>query len=91
MKMSCSVTRMNNHQTNKKADSDHATSMNYGVASSLSWSKSICNPKTGMVRITRPTKRSPPFKAEHLKQALVDQPACNYNYYAYLQADQIDI
>jgi hypothetical protein len=32
-------------------DSDVATGMNYGVASFSSWSKSTCNPKTGLVRI----------------------------------------
>ena len=29
---------------------DVATTMNYGVASFLSWSKSICNPKMGIMR-----------------------------------------
>ena len=38
------------------------------------------------MRIRESTKRPPPFKGEHLKQALEDKPACNSNYYAYLQA-----
>ena len=34
----------------KKDDSDVATGMAYGVASLLSWSKSIYYPKTGKIR-----------------------------------------
>ena len=30
----------------KKSDSDVGTGVNYGVASSASWSKSVCNPET---------------------------------------------
>ena len=35
-------------------DSDFATSQNYGVASSLSSSKSICYPEVGITRIRGP-------------------------------------
>jgi hypothetical protein len=35
----------------KKDDSDDATGMKYGVASSSSCSKSICNPEMGITRI----------------------------------------
>jgi hypothetical protein len=38
----------------KKDDSDFATSQNYGVASSLSSSKSICYPEVGITRIRGP-------------------------------------
>ena len=35
----------------KKDDSNIATILNYDVASSLSWSKFICNPEMGITRV----------------------------------------
>jgi hypothetical protein len=35
----------------KKDNSDVSTSISYGVASFLSWSKSICNPETGIMKV----------------------------------------
>ena len=43
-------------QDRKKDDSDVATGMNYGVASSSSWSQSIGNPKTGIAENKRTLK-----------------------------------
>jgi hypothetical protein len=38
----------------KKDDSNVAIGVNYGVASSSSWSNSICNLETGIMRIRDP-------------------------------------
>ena len=46
-----------------------ATGMNYGVASSLSWSKSICCPEMGIMRIRGPLKTTVDFKDEHPERA----------------------
>ena len=35
----------------KERKDDIATSMNYGISSSSSWSKSICNPEMGITKI----------------------------------------
>ena len=40
----------------KKDDSYVVTGMNYGISSFLSWSKSVCNLKIGMMRIKRARK-----------------------------------
>ena len=46
----------------KKDNSDVATGVNYGVASSSSSSKSIYNPKQGIMRIRGPPKTSASFQ-----------------------------
>ena len=38
----------------KNDNSDIANDVNYGVASFLSWWKSVCNPETGITRIRGP-------------------------------------
>ena len=45
----------------QRGDSDVATSRNYRVASSLSWSKSVCNPKMGIARIEGPQRLLPHY------------------------------
>jgi hypothetical protein len=37
------------------------TGMNYGVASFLSWSKSICNPEIGIIEIRGPLRSNASF------------------------------
>lgn len=54
-------------------DVDVATGVNYGVASI--WSKSTCNPATGISRIRVPPRPLPPFKFEHLDLARTGWPA----------------
>ena len=58
-------------QERERYDSDVATAMNYGVdgSSTTSWSKSICNPGTGITRIPRPQRLLLLFEGEHLEQA----------------------
>jgi hypothetical protein len=48
-------------------DSDVATGVNYGVASSSSWSKSAYNPKKVSRELEGPQRLLPPFKGEHLE------------------------
>ena len=43
-------------------DSDVATGVNYGVASSSSWCKSVCHPETGMMRTRGPLKITASFQ-----------------------------
>lgn len=50
--------------------SDVAIDVNSAVhAFSLSWSKSVCNPKTGTTRIRGPRKTMIPFKCENVELA----------------------
>jgi hypothetical protein len=42
------------------------TNMNHGVASSLSWSKSICNLKMTLQEVEGPQQIVPPFEGEDL-------------------------
>ena len=51
----------------RKIRSNVDTNVNYGVASFLSWSKSICNSKKGITRIRRPQRLLSPFEGEHLE------------------------
>lgn len=46
----------------KEDDSDVAISANYGVASSLNWSMSICNLKTGIMRTRGPSMTTASFQ-----------------------------
>ena len=48
-------------------DSGVATGVNYGIASFLSLSKSICNPETGVIRGSR--RILPPFKDENFNRS----------------------
>ena len=48
-------------------DSDVATGVNYGVASSSSWSKSAYNPKKVSRELEGPQRLLPPFKGEQLE------------------------
>ena len=50
-----------------------ATGMNYGVASSLSWSKSICCPKLCIMRIRGPLKTTVDFRDKHPERAWTSQ------------------
>lgn len=56
-------------------DSTVATGVDYIVASSSSLSKSICDPKTGIPRISQLLKTSTSFKGVHLDWAWTSQPA----------------
>ena len=49
----------------KKEIFDVATGMIYGVASFSSWSKSICDSKTNIMRIRGPRRQMPPFEGEN--------------------------
>jgi hypothetical protein len=46
----------------RRDDFDVAIGVIYGVASSLSWSKSMCNPDTGIARIRGPLKTIASFQ-----------------------------
>ena len=48
-------------------DSNAAAAVNYSVASSWSWSKSMSNPETATTKIKGPSRLLPPFKGEHLQ------------------------
>ena len=41
----------------------------------LSWSKSICNPETGITRIRAPRRTLPPFEGEHLERPQISRTA----------------
>ena len=55
-----------------------ASSVNNGVALFSSWSKSIVNSKTGILRIRGLWRLQPPFKGEHLGWARTSQLAPIY-------------
>jgi hypothetical protein len=61
-----------------KGDSNVVNSVNNGVASFSSWSKSIANSKTGILRIRGLRRPQPPFKGEHLGWARTSQLAPIY-------------
>lgn len=51
-----------NLKKERRDDFDVAIGVNYGAASSLSWSKPICNPDTGIARIRGPLKTIASFQ-----------------------------
>ena len=51
------------------------TSVNYGVASSSSWSKSMCYPETGITRIRGAQRLLPPWNCERLEQVRIGRSA----------------
>ena len=60
----------------KKDDIDIATGVNYGVASSSSLSKSICNPETDIRELEGHRRLAPPFKGEYLAWTGAEELAC---------------
>ena len=58
------------HEKESKKDDFHvATGVDYDVTSFSSWSKSTCNPETGITRIRGAPRLLPPLKGEHLEWA----------------------
>ena len=57
----------------KKDNSNVATSMNCGIAFFSSWSKSMCNPETGITRIRGPLTTTTSFGGEHLEHARISK------------------
>lgn len=57
----------------RKVSSNVATNVNYGVASFLSWPKSMCNPIKGITSIRRPWRLMSPFQGEHLEWTQTSQ------------------
>lgn len=53
----------------KKEHSNIDTDVKYGVGSTLSWSKSKCNPEMGISRIRRSLETSGSCKGEDLEQS----------------------
>ena len=73
--------RVNLKKERKENGSEGAAIVIHGMASFLSWSKSICNPETCITRIRRAFgKLKPPFEeGEHLEQAWT-MPASTYRF-----------
>ena len=59
----------------KRDNSNIATGMKYGTASSSSRSNSICNLQTGIARIRAPFERPHGFKGEQLERTRTSRPA----------------
>ena len=59
----------------KEDDSDVAIGVNYGGTPFSSWSKFICNPEMGIIRIRGLRRPLPPYEGEDLEHAWTSWPA----------------
>ena len=73
----CGASREKPKERKKERQLDVVTDMNYGVASFSNWSKSICTPKTGIVRGKGPLKTLASFLV-WTPQMIVDKPTDTY-------------